>query len=106
METLYSEYQVDLSMEEKTMGEQKPEEEKEETVLQWDRTALERKEKKRQQSCNPNCCHVRGEGTSENEEEDTEDVATVNDIDKGGDKKPTAKTLTADSNWETTMRTA
>jgi hypothetical protein len=33
METLYSEYQVDLSMEEKTMWEQKPEEEKEETVL-------------------------------------------------------------------------
>jgi hypothetical protein len=36
METLYSEYQVVLSMEEKTMWEQKPEEEKEETVLQWD----------------------------------------------------------------------
>jgi hypothetical protein len=33
METLYSEYQVDLSMEEKTMWEQKTEEEEEETVL-------------------------------------------------------------------------
>jgi hypothetical protein len=33
METLYSEYQVDLSMGEKAMWEQKLEEEKEETVL-------------------------------------------------------------------------
>jgi hypothetical protein len=38
-----------------------------------------------------------GQGTSDNEEEDTDDVATVDDIDEGGDKKPTAKTLTADS---------
>jgi hypothetical protein len=38
-----------------------------------------------------------GKGTSDNEEEDTEDVATVDDIDKRGDKKLTAKTLTADS---------
>jgi hypothetical protein len=43
MESLYSEYQVDLSMEEKTMWEQKLEEEKEETVLQWD--CLRKKEK-------------------------------------------------------------
>jgi hypothetical protein len=42
-----------------------------------------------------NCCH--GRGGSDNEEEDTDDVATVDDIDEGGDKKPTAKTLTADS---------
>jgi hypothetical protein len=39
----------------------------------------------------------RGEGTSNNEKEDTDDVATVDDIDDGGDKKTTAKTLTADS---------
>jgi hypothetical protein len=38
-----------------------------------------------------------GEGTSDNEEEDTEDVATVDGIDESGDKKPTAKTLSADS---------
>jgi hypothetical protein len=38
-----------------------------------------------------------GEGTYDNEEEDTEDFATVDDIDESGDKKPTAKTLTADS---------
>jgi hypothetical protein len=45
METLYSEYQVDLSMEEKTMWEQKPEEKKEETVLQWDRLKKKREKK-------------------------------------------------------------
>jgi hypothetical protein len=28
-----------------------------------------------------------GEGTSDNEEEDTDDVATVDHIDEGGDKK-------------------
>jgi hypothetical protein len=44
MGSLYSEYQIDLSMEEKTMWEQKLEKEKEETVLQWDR--LRKKEKK------------------------------------------------------------
>jgi hypothetical protein len=60
MEKLHSEYQVDLSMEEKTMWEQKPEEEKEETVLQWDR--LKKKREKRQQSCIPNCCHGKGGG--------------------------------------------
>jgi cobalamin biosynthesis protein CobT len=100
METLYSEYQVDLLMEEKAMWEQKPEEEKEETVLQWG-TALEKREK-RQHSCIPNCCHGKGggKGTSDNEEEGTDDVATVGDIDEGGDKKPTAKTLTADSRPE------
>jgi hypothetical protein len=38
-----------------------------------------------------------GEGTYDNDEEYTDDVATVDDIDKGGDKKTTAKTLTADS---------
>jgi hypothetical protein len=38
-----------------------------------------------------------GKGTSDNEEEDTDDIATVHDIDEGGDKKPTANTLTADS---------
>jgi hypothetical protein len=38
-----------------------------------------------------------GEGTSDNEEEDTDDVATVDDIYEGEDKKPTAKTLAADS---------
>jgi hypothetical protein len=43
MESLYSEYLVDLSMEEKTMWDQKPEKEKEDTVLQWDR--LRKKEK-------------------------------------------------------------
>jgi hypothetical protein len=43
METLYSENQVDFSMEEKTIWEQKLEKEKEETVLQWDR--LRKKEK-------------------------------------------------------------
>jgi hypothetical protein len=42
METLYSEYQVDLLMEEKATWEQKPEEEKEETVLQWDRLRKKR----------------------------------------------------------------
>jgi hypothetical protein len=41
-----------------------------------------------QQSCSPNCCHGKGgEGTCGNEEEDTDDVATVDDIDEGGDKK-------------------
>jgi hypothetical protein len=45
METLYSEYQIDLSMEEKAMWEQKPEEEKEETVLQWDRLRKKREKK-------------------------------------------------------------
>jgi hypothetical protein len=61
--------------------------------------ALERKEKKRQQSCSPNFFHgkVGGKGTSNNDKEDTEDVATLDDIDEGGDKKTTAKTLTADS---------
>jgi hypothetical protein len=39
----------------------------------------------------------KGEGTSDNEEEDTDDVATVDHIDEGGDKKNTAKTLIADS---------
>jgi hypothetical protein len=34
MESLYLEYLVDLSMEEKTMWDQKPEKEKEATVLQ------------------------------------------------------------------------
>jgi hypothetical protein len=42
-----------------------------------------------------------GKGTSDNEEEDTDDVATVYDIDEGGDEKTTAKTLTADSELET-----
>jgi hypothetical protein len=37
MESLYSEYLVDLSIEEKTMWDQKPEKEKEATVLPWDR---------------------------------------------------------------------
>jgi hypothetical protein len=37
MESLYSEYLVDLSIEEKTMWDQKPENEKEATVLQRDR---------------------------------------------------------------------
>jgi hypothetical protein len=36
-------------------------------------------------------------GGSDNEEEDTYDVATVDHIDEGGDKKTTAKTLTAES---------
>jgi hypothetical protein len=36
-------------------------------------------------------------GTSDNEEKDTDDVATVDDIDEVGDKRPTAKTFTADS---------
>jgi hypothetical protein len=36
-------------------------------------------------------------GTSDNEKEDTDDVAKVDDIDEVGDKKPTAKILTADS---------
>jgi hypothetical protein len=35
MESLYSEYLVDLSIEEKTMWDQKLEKEKEATVLQW-----------------------------------------------------------------------
>jgi hypothetical protein len=38
-----------------------------------------------------------GKVTSDNELEYTVDLATVDDIDEGGDKKPTAKTLTADS---------
>jgi mediator of RNA polymerase II transcription subunit 2 len=38
-----------------------------------------------------------GEGTSDNEEEDTDDIATVDDINEGGYKKTTAKTLIADS---------
>jgi hypothetical protein len=37
MESLYSEYLVDLSIEEKTMWDQKSEKDKEATVLQWDR---------------------------------------------------------------------
>jgi hypothetical protein len=37
MESLYSEYLVNFSKEEKTMWDQKPEKEKEATVLQWDR---------------------------------------------------------------------
>jgi hypothetical protein len=45
MEILYSEFQLDFSMEEKTMCEQKPEEEKEETVLQWDRLRKKREQK-------------------------------------------------------------
>jgi hypothetical protein len=55
-----------------------------------------------QQSCSPNCCHGNGggKGISDNEEGDTEDVATVNDVDERGDKKPTAKTLKADSEPE------
>jgi hypothetical protein len=45
-----------------------------------------------QQSCSPNCCHGKGrEGISDNEEEDTDDVATVDDIDEGGEKKPPTK---------------
>jgi hypothetical protein len=32
-----------------------------------------------------------GEVTSDNEEKDTEDVATVNDINERGDKKPRPK---------------
>jgi hypothetical protein len=60
METLYSEYQVELSMEEETMWEHKPEEEKEETFLQWD--ILRKKREKRQQSCIPNCCHEKWGG--------------------------------------------
>jgi hypothetical protein len=62
METLFSEYQVYLSTEEKAMWEKKPEEEKEETALQWDC----------QQSCSPNCCHGKGgEGTSNNKGQET-----------------------------------
>jgi hypothetical protein len=45
---------------------------------------------------NPTIAIERGR-TSDNEEEDTDDVATVDDIDEGGDKKTTAKTLIADS---------
>jgi hypothetical protein len=37
MESLYREYLEDLSIEEKTTWNQKPEKEKEATVLQWDR---------------------------------------------------------------------
>jgi hypothetical protein len=44
MESLYSEYLVDLSMEGKTMWDQKQEKEKEDTVLQ--RGRLRKKEKK------------------------------------------------------------
>jgi hypothetical protein len=64
MESLYSEYQVDFSMEEKTMWEQKLEEEKEETVLQWDR--LRKKEKKCHKAAAPTVAMERGEGTSDN----------------------------------------
>jgi hypothetical protein len=60
MEKLYSEYEVNLLMEEKTMWEQKPEEDKEETVLQWDR--LRKKREKRQESCSPSCCHGKERG--------------------------------------------
>jgi hypothetical protein len=45
MESLYSEYLVDLSMEEKKIWDQKPEKEKEDTVLQWD--CLRKKERKK-----------------------------------------------------------
>jgi hypothetical protein len=58
METLYSEYQVDLYMEEKAMREQKSEEEKEETVLQWDR--LRKKEKKCNNAAAPTVSMARG----------------------------------------------
>jgi hypothetical protein len=63
-------------MEEKKMWEQKLEKEKEYTVFKWDHL---RKKEKMQQSCIPNCCHGRegGKGTSDNEEEYTDDVATV-----------------------------
>jgi hypothetical protein len=63
MESLYSKYLVDLTIEEKTMWDQKPEKEKEATVLQWDRL---KKNEKTQQSCSPNC--------HGNEKEDIEDV--------------------------------
>jgi hypothetical protein len=43
-------------------------------------------------STNPTVSMERGgKGTSENEEEDTDDVATFNHIDEGGDKKPLPK---------------
>jgi hypothetical protein len=59
MESLYSEYLVDLSIEEKTMWDQTSEKEKEATVLQWDRL---KKNEKKQQSCSPICCHGNGGG--------------------------------------------
>jgi hypothetical protein len=65
------------------------------------RTAVGRLRKKREKNATKLHPQLlpwkRGEGTSDNEEEDTDDVATVDDIDEGGDKKTTAKTLTADS---------
>jgi hypothetical protein len=51
MERLYSEYQVDLSMEEKAMWEQKPEEEKKKPFISD--TALKRKEKKGNKAAAP-----------------------------------------------------
>jgi hypothetical protein len=65
METLYLEYQVNLSMEEKTMWEKKQDEEKEETVLQWDR--LKNKSEKGNKASAPTFAMAKGgEGTSDN----------------------------------------
>jgi hypothetical protein len=94
METLYSEYQVDLSMEKRQCGSRNRRKRKNKPYFSG--TALERKIKKGNKAAVPPVAMAKG-GGSDNEEEDTDDVATVDDIDEGGDKKPTAKTVTADS---------
>jgi hypothetical protein len=60
MESLYSEYLVDLSMEEKTIWDQKLEKEKEDTVLQWDR--LRKKEKRCNKAAAPTVAMEKGRG--------------------------------------------
>jgi transcriptional regulator CtsR len=62
MESLYLEYLVDLSMEEKTIWVQKLEKEKEDTVLQWDR--LKKKEKKCNKAAAPTVAMEKGAGES------------------------------------------